>query len=78
MKQRSMRYRYQVQQDVAWTNGQRMSLDIWCTGGCLVGKIMFCVVKIFPEGANSAREFSQHFSCLGPQQWEDWEDLWAA
>jgi hypothetical protein len=28
MKQRSMRYRYQVQQDVAWTNGQRMSLDI--------------------------------------------------
>jgi hypothetical protein len=32
---------------------------------------MFCVVKIFPEGANAARELARHFSCPGPQQWEE-------
>jgi hypothetical protein len=37
----------------------------------LVGKIMFCVVKIFPEGTNAARELARHFSCPGPQQWEE-------
>ncbi len=37
----------------------------------IVGKIMFCEVKIFPEGANAARELARHFSCPGPQQWEE-------
>jgi hypothetical protein len=37
----------------------------------IVGKIMFCVVKIFPEGANAARELARHFSNPGPQQWEE-------
>lgn len=37
----------------------------------IVGKIMFCVVKIFPEGANAARELARHFSCPGPLQWEE-------
>jgi hypothetical protein len=37
----------------------------------IVGKIMFCVLKIFPEGANAARELARHFSNPGPQQWEE-------
>jgi hypothetical protein len=29
----------------------------------IIGNIMFCVVKIFPEGANAARELARHFLC---------------
>jgi hypothetical protein len=35
------------------------------------GKIMFCVVKIFPEGAKAERELARHFSNPRPQQWEE-------
>ena len=34
----------------------------------IVGKIMFCVTKIFPEASNAARELARHFSSPGPQQ----------
>jgi hypothetical protein len=37
----------------------------------LIGKIMFLVVKIFPEGANAARELAQHFLYPGPMHWEE-------
>jgi hypothetical protein len=37
----------------------------------LVGKIMFLVVKIFPEGANAARELARHFSNPGPMHWDE-------
>lgn len=37
----------------------------------IVGKIMFLVVKIFPEGANAARELAQHFSNPGLMHWEE-------
>jgi hypothetical protein len=37
----------------------------------IVGKIMFLVVKVFPEGANAARELARHFSNPGPMQWEE-------
>jgi hypothetical protein len=35
----------------------------------IVGKIMFLVVKIFPEGENAGRELARHFSNPGPMHW---------
>ena len=37
----------------------------------LMGKMMFLVVKIFPEGANVARELARHFLNPGPIHWEE-------
>ncbi len=37
----------------------------------IVGKIMFLVVKVFPEGANAARELARHFSNPGPMHWDE-------
>jgi hypothetical protein len=37
----------------------------------IVGKIMFLVVKLFPEGANAARELARHFSNPGPIHWSE-------
>jgi hypothetical protein len=37
----------------------------------IVGKIMFCMCKIFKEGLNAARELARHFSNPGPQHWEE-------
>jgi hypothetical protein len=36
-----------------------------------VGKIMFLVIKIFPEGANAARELARHFLNPGPMHWHE-------
>jgi hypothetical protein len=32
---------------------------------------MLLVVKVFPEGANAARELAWHFSNPGPMHWEE-------
>ena len=32
-----------------------------------VGKIMYLVTKLFPEGTNAARELTRHFSNLGEE-----------
>jgi hypothetical protein len=38
----------------------------------IVGKILFIVAKIFPEGANATtRELARHFSNPGPNHWEE-------
>jgi hypothetical protein len=37
----------------------------------IVGKIMFIMMKIFPEGANSTKRLSRHFSNPGPNHWEE-------
>jgi hypothetical protein len=37
----------------------------------IVGKIKFLVVKIFPKGANPARELARHFSNPGPMHWDE-------
>jgi hypothetical protein len=35
----------------------------------IVGKIMYVVIKLFPEGANAGRELARHFSNPGPEHW---------
>jgi hypothetical protein len=37
----------------------------------IMRKIMFIMVKIFPEGANAAQELARHFSKPGPNCWEE-------
>ena len=36
----------------------------------IVGKIMYLVTKLFPEGANAARELAKHFANPGKEHWE--------
>jgi hypothetical protein len=36
----------------------------------IVGKIMYLVTKIFPEGANAVREMTKHFSNPGEDHWK--------
>jgi len=37
----------------------------------IVGKLMYLVCKLMPEGANAARELARHFANPGPEQWKE-------
>jgi hypothetical protein len=39
----------------------------------IVGKYMYLVTKIFPEGSNTARELTKHFSNPGFEHWKELE-----
>ena len=39
----------------------------------IVGKIMYLVCKLMPEGGNEARELSRHFGNPGEEQWKELE-----
>ena len=39
----------------------------------IVGKIMYLVCKLMPEGSNAARELSRHFGNPGETQWKELE-----
>jgi hypothetical protein len=39
----------------------------------IVGKYMYLVTKIFPEGSNTARELTKHFSNPGLEHWKELE-----
>jgi hypothetical protein len=42
-------------------------INAYCS---IVGKIMYLVTKIFPEGANTVRELTKHFSNPGEEHWK--------
>ena len=41
----------------------------------IVGKYMYLVTKIFPEGANAARDLTKHFANPGPEHWKSVERI---
>lgn len=41
----------------------------------IVGKYMYLVTKIMPEGANTARDLTKHFQNPGPDQWKSVERM---